>query len=86
MGSEQAQSEQSDDVRVGACVYLLHALFQRLEEQQPGQIADMTEGVLHDRAAMNREGSAAATRGAKIADEALRMLRLMSEQLKSAGQ
>jgi hypothetical protein len=55
---EQSKSGQSEDTRMGACVYLLHALLQRLEQQQPGLISDMTEGVLHDRAAMNPEASA----------------------------
>lgn len=75
-------TEHRNDPRIGACVYLLHGLLQRLEQQQPGLIADMTEGVLHDRAAMNPEASVAAAQGCGIADEALRMLRLMSAQLR----
>jgi hypothetical protein len=82
MTFDQAHAELSKDPRIGACVYLLHGLLQRLEEQQPGLIAGMTEGVLHDRAAMNPDASASAAHGCEIADEALRMLRLMSEQLK----
>lgn len=74
----------SNDPRIGACVYLLHGLLQRLEQQQPGLIAGMAEGVQHDRAAMNPEASASAAHGCEVADEALRMLRLMSEQLKLA--
>ena len=82
MSFDQANAELSNDPRIGACVYLLHGLLQRLEQQQPGLIAGMAEGVLHDRAAMNPEASASAAYGCEVADEALRMLRLMSEQLK----
>ncbi len=82
MTLDPANTEPSTDPRIGACVYLLHGLLQRLEMQQPGLIADMTEGVLRDRAAMNPEASASAAHGCEIADEALRMLRLMSEPLK----
>jgi hypothetical protein len=57
-------------------------LLQRLDQQQPGLIADMTDGAARDRAAMNPDASESAARGCEIADEALRMLRLMSEQLK----
>lgn len=74
-------TEHISDPRIGACVYLLHGLLQRLEQQQPGLIADMTNGVLNDRAAMDSEASVAAAQGCEIADEALRMLRLMSDQL-----
>lgn len=82
MTFDQTNSELSKDPRIGACVYLLHGLLQRLEQQQPGLIAGMTEGVIHDRAAMKSEASASAAHGCEIADEALRMLLLMSEQLK----
>lgn len=84
MTSGQTNADLSKDPRIGACVYLLHGLLQRLEQQRPGLIADMTEGVLHDRAAMNPEASASAAHGCEIADEALRMLRLMSDQMKIA--
>lgn len=82
MSLNQTTAGLSPDPRIGACVYLLHGLLQRLEQQQPGLIDGMTNGVLHDRAAMNPEASASAAHGCEIADEALRMLRLMSEQLK----
>ena len=85
MTSNQAQVEFSKDPRIGACVYLLHGLLQRLEQRQPGLIAGMTEGVLQDRAAMDSRVSPATAHGCEIADEALRMLRLMSEQLKLAS-
>ena len=85
MSFDQAKSGQSNDPRIGACVYLLHGLLQRLEQQQPGLIAGMTEGALRDRAAMNPKDSVSAAQGCEIADEAVRMLRLMSEQLKFAS-
>jgi hypothetical protein len=82
MISGQISAELSKDARIGACVYLLHGLLQRLEQERPGLIAHLTEGVANDRAAMNPEASASAAHGCEIADEALRMLRLMSAQLK----
>ena len=45
----------------------------------------MIEGALYDRAAIDPQESPSAARGCEIADEALRMLRLMSAQLKLAG-
>lgn len=81
MSIDQAQAEHSSDPRIGACVYLLHGLLQRLDQQQPGLIAGMTEGISHDRAVMDPTSSAGAAHGCQIADEALRMLRLMSAQL-----
>lgn len=85
MKTEHVRTEQSIDPRIGACVYLLHGLLQRLEQQQPGLIADMTEGIRGDRAAMDPESSASAAQGCQIADEALRMLQLMTAQLTQAG-
>jgi hypothetical protein len=81
MNSDQDSGKLSNDLRVGACVYLLHGLLQRLEQQQPGLIADLADGVANDRAAMNPAASVAAAHGCEIADEALRMLRLMSDQV-----
>ncbi len=74
-------TEQSLDPRIGACAYLIPGLLQRLDQQQPGLIAGMTEGIRNDRAAMDPDSSAAATHGCQVADEALRMLQLMSAQL-----
>jgi len=84
MSLDLANTETSLGPRIGACVYLLHGLLQRLEQQQPGLIGSMTEGALRDRAAMDPEESASAAHGRQIVEEALRMLRLMSEQLKFA--
>lgn len=78
-------TEQSNDPRIGACAYLLHGLLQRLEQQQPGLIAGMTDGIRSDRAAMDPESCASAAHGCQIADEALRMLQLVSAQLAQAA-
>ena len=78
MTIHQVDTEPSKDFRIGACVYLLHGLLQRLDQQHPGLIADMTKGVARGRAAMNPDASASAAHGCEIADEALRF---MSEQL-----
>lgn len=78
-------TEQSLDTRIGACAYLIHGLLQRLDKQQPGLIAGMTEGIRNDRAAMDPESSASAAHGCQIADEALRMLQLMGAQLAQAA-
>ncbi len=40
MTSGQMNAELSKDPRIGACVYLLHGLLQRLEQQRPGLISD----------------------------------------------
>lgn len=84
MAHTPANPEPSPDPRIGACAYLLHILLQRLEQQQPGLLANMTEGIRQDRAAMNPQASATAAHGCEVADEALRMLQLMSAQLELA--
>lgn len=84
MSLDQAKTAISPDPRIGACVYLLHGLLQRLEQHQPGLIGSMTEGALDDRAAIDAKESVSAAQGHQILEEALRMLRLMSEQLKLA--
>lgn len=38
------------DIEVAACGYLLHGLLQRLDQQQPGLIAGMIEGISNDQA------------------------------------
>lgn len=84
MSDNQPISELSNDPRIGACVYLLHGLLQRLDKQQPGLLAEMIESVFFDRAAIAPDASPSAAHGALVADEALRMLRLMAEQRKLA--
>lgn len=78
---DPAKAAPSRDPRVGATVYILHGLLQRLERQQPGLLDSMIEGALRDRAALVPEDSVAAAHACQIAEEALQMLRLMSEQL-----
>lgn len=78
--------EESNDPRIGACVYLIHGLLQRLEKQQAGLLAEITLGAASDRAAMNPERSLSEKKGCEIADEALRMLRLMTAQMTLASQ
>lgn len=73
------------DPRVGACVYLLHGLLQRLEALQPGLLASMTDGAVHDRDALAAQDSAGAAQGVEVADEALRMLRLISTHSEMAS-
>ncbi|MDM0112811.1 hypothetical protein QTI66_11685 [Variovorax sp. J22R133] len=73
----------ADNLRIDACVYILHGLLQRLERQQPGLLAEMIEGMTNDQAAMAETppGSPDASRGRDIAGEAIRMLRLANDQL-----
>lgn len=76
------QDPSLSDPRIGACVYLLHGLLQRLENRQPGLLHEMIEGASHDRDAMDAAaGSAEVVHGRQIAEEALRMLYLMRAQL-----
>ncbi|PLP97485.1 hypothetical protein [Cupriavidus pauculus] len=71
------------DDQVGACVYILHMLLQRLESQRPGMLLQMTEGISADQAA------ASATESGKRLDsvfsEALRMVNLAQAQLQGAN-
>lgn len=85
MSIDNAEPHQSLDPRIGAWVYLLRGLLQRLESQHPGLVENMIEGTLYDRAAIDPAESPTAARGCEIADEALRTLRLMSAQLKLAS-
>lgn len=85
MNTEQPAAGMASDPRIGACVYLLHGLLQRLDQQRPGLLAEMMEAVSHDRAAMRPEESPSAAQGVLVADEALRMLRLMDAQRKLAS-
>jgi hypothetical protein len=85
MSDNQSASELSGDPRIGACVYLLHGLLQRLDQTQPGLIDEMTESVEFDLSAIDPSDSPSAVHGALVAEEALRMLRLMAEQRKLAS-
>jgi len=68
-------------VRANACVYILHMLLQRMEQQQPGLLDNMIEGVVNDCAA-RPDGPASSEPPTGIGAEALRILRLANDQLK----
>ncbi|ESH90059.1 hypothetical protein B551_0223035 [Cupriavidus sp. HPC(L)] len=71
--------------RIDACVYLLHMLLQRAEQQQPGLLDSLIRGVAADRDGVRAQGPAdPADTG--VFDEALRVLELANEQLKSQPQ
>jgi len=69
----------TQDNQVGACVYILHMLLQRLESDRPGMLLEMAEGITADQA------SASGTESGKNVDgiflEALRMVNLAKAQL-----
>lgn len=76
------KEELNDSERqIGACAYLLHGLLQRLDAQQPGLLDEMIDGVSSDRESMVAVTTDQAESGVQIADEALKMLRLMRAQL-----
>jgi hypothetical protein len=79
---KQSKSSSSRDIEVAACGYLLHGLLQRLDQQQPGLIAGMIEGISNDQANMRLVSTAEANEGVEIAEVALRRLRLIEAQLK----
>lgn len=79
---EKSKSSVSRDIEVAACGYLLHGLLQRLDQQQPGLIAGMIEGISNDQAHMRLAGTSEANEGVEIAEVALRRLRLMEAQSK----
>lgn len=82
MNRETPEAATHSEPRIGACVYLLHGLLQRLDQHHPGLIANMIDGAVQDRAAIDPGQSSTAAHGSQILDEALRMLRLMADQLK----
>ncbi|MBU65207.1 MAG: hypothetical protein CL858_07105 [Cupriavidus sp.] len=74
----------AQDNQVGACVYILHMLLQRLESQQPGMLLEMAEGIGADQTA-----ASATERGKKldpVFSEALRIVNLARAQLQRADQ
>ncbi|MCG5262098.1 hypothetical protein EM868_12995 [Cupriavidus gilardii] len=74
--------QQPDERRIGACVYLLHMLLQRAEQQQPGMLDALMRGVAADRDGAQVQGLAD-PHTAGVFDEALRMLELANDQLKA---
>lgn len=72
---------QTDDARRDAGLFILHMLLQRLEQQQPGLMDGMIDGILGDRAAMPATDEPNGY-PRRIGDEALRILKLANDQLK----
>lgn len=75
---------QSQDPRLGACVYLLHLLLQRAEQQKPGSLDELLRGVQADRAGLS-PNFAGQDETLRVFDEALRMLGLANDQMKVVG-
>lgn len=69
----------TQDNQVGACVYILHILLQRLEFERPGMLHEMAEGIAADQAAASVTESGKKVDGIFL--EALRMVNLAQEQL-----
>jgi len=69
----------TQDNQVGACVYILHMLLQRLESDRPGMLLEMAEGIAADQASasVNESGK----KGDGVFLEALRMVNLAKAQL-----
>jgi hypothetical protein len=65
---------QNGDARRDAGVFILHILLQRLEQQHPGLTQGMIDGILNDRAALPATSQ-------RVSDEALRILRLATDQM-----
>lgn len=80
--TDQSNLSGSSDINIAACGYLIQVLSQRLDQQPPGLIAGMIEGISNDQASMKLLGTPEASKGVEIADAALRPLRLMEAQLK----
>lgn len=72
---------QTDDARRDAEIFILHMLLQRLEQQQPGLMDGIIDGILGDRAAMPAT-DAPDGYPRRVGDEALRILRLANDQMK----
>lgn len=82
--SNQEQAFSSTERKLGACSYLLHGLLQRLEQDRPGLLDSFIAGVEADRGAMSSQDTPGSAVGREIADEALKMLRLMKAQLQGS--
>lgn len=68
----------SQDHQVGACVYILHMLLQRLESERPGMLKDLATGIAADRAAA---GDTVSGKDG-VFSEALRIVNLAHAQLR----
>jgi hypothetical protein len=71
---------QNGDARRDAGVFILHILLQRLEQQHPGLTQGMIDGILNDRAALPAT-SDSDSYPQRVSDEALRILRLATDQM-----
>lgn len=69
----------SPDNQVGACVYILHMLLQRLESERPGMLLDIAAGIAADQAAAGTTESGKTVDG--VFSEALRIVKLAHAQL-----
>lgn len=67
--------------RVGACIYVLHMLLQRVEHQHPGTLQEMIDGVTADRASVLASQSKL-NEVVPVFTEALKLLALARGQLK----
>lgn len=65
--------------QVGACIYILHMLLQRMELQRPGMLQELAQGISADRTA----ASTANVDG--IFAEALRIVNLAQGQMQQAS-
>lgn len=72
---------QNGDARRDAGVFILHILLQRLEQQQPGLMQGMIDGILNDRAALPATPDSDSY-PRRVGDEALQILRLANDQMK----
>lgn len=70
----------SQDNQIGACVYILHMLLQRLESERPGMLKDLATGIATDRAAAGDTASGKEVDG--VFSEALRIVNLAHTQLR----
>jgi len=66
--------------QVGACVYILHMLLQRLESERPGMLKDLATGIAADRAAAGDTVRGKEVDG--VFSEALRIVDLAHAQLR----
>lgn len=80
-GVNLTSEKQSGEDRISACVYILHMLLQRAEQQQPGTLEQMIEGVAADRAGVPA-GMPSKDEVDRVFAEALQILSLARDQLK----
>ena len=79
-----ATAPSSPDIQVGACVYILHGLLQRLEARDPGLVVEMLSGLRADYAAASTHvGLPELNR--QVYEEAIRMIELVHHHNQMAG-